>query len=634
MPPKLNPLPQLIPNRVMHLRHMLSASLWENQQDLSVQMSPVSDTMISVDLASGLAFSPIEKGHYFGEPDGEWQQAWFKVEIPAPQDGQQGRRYFFWDCRGETTAYIDGQPWAGLDVAHPYCILPDRACTLWLDNGTYQTCIWYEGAKPIDQYGLRFDGAWTACRNLKNWETYWDLHVLSDWMAYLLQRDGVGDMIKGWGALPAPDKLHPVTRKLLDMLNQALQDWEIGGIDSLAPALKAIYAAFPTENWQPKIDMVGHSHLDLVWMWPEVVGERKAVHTIATALRLLDEYPQYRFMWTSPHSMKLIQDRFPELYDQIRARIAQQRWEATGAPWVEFDTLIACGEALGRSLVLGQRLFERLKGSLSTTLWLPDCFGYNAFLPQIMALTGVQNFFTTKLSWNIINDFPYDSFVWRAADGSEVITHLSVRSDSGDDLAGMSSSASYYRQLEANDEILKTTGVGDGGGGTTVDKIELFNRLGSLAQVPPVQWGSVEGFFERLGQSRAHLPVYEGELYLEYHRGIYTTQSEFKRRYRKLETSLQAWEAASVLGGFGPIPEHAWERLSFVQFHDALPGSSVKIVYDQLGAELQELSTQALDSARRNLCEDCEPGAAGNRPPRGDRTACFRRHTRRAPEVR
>lgn len=371
MPPKLNPLPQLIPNRVMHLRNLLSSTLWEDRQDLSVLMSPVLDEFLSIDLASGLTFTPIQSGHYFGEPDGEWQQAWFKVEIPEPSPTQLGRRFFFWDCRGETTVYIDGLPWAGIDVAHPYCLLPDRACTLWLDTGAYQTCIWYEGAKPIDQYGLRFDGAWLACRNLKNWETYWDLYVLSEWMKYLLKRDHLEDMIKGWGAVPAANNLHPVGRKLLELLDHALEAWEAGGVGLLAPALKRIFSAFPTENWQPNITIAGHSHLDLVWMWPEVVGERKAVHTIATALRLLDEYPQYRFLWTSPHSMKLVAERFPGLFTQIRSRILEQRWEANGAPWVEFDTLVACGEALGRSLVLGQRMFERLRGSTSPILSCP-----------------------------------------------------------------------------------------------------------------------------------------------------------------------------------------------------------------------------------------------------------------------
>ncbi len=132
-----------------------------------------------------------------------------------------------------STVFIDGQPWAGLDVAHPYCILPDRACTLWLDCGTYQTCIWFDSGKPIDQYGLRFEGAWIACRNPAAWETYWDLDVLVEWMVFLLKRDGLENMARPWGPIPEPRQAHPVLRKLMGMLDEAFTAWEKGGASAL-----------------------------------------------------------------------------------------------------------------------------------------------------------------------------------------------------------------------------------------------------------------------------------------------------------------------------------------------------------------------------------------------------------------
>lgn len=610
MPPKLNPLDELIPNRIIHLRDRLRSSLWEERQDLSVSISPVTDRITTVDGAPGLWYQPIQPGEHFGQPFGEWQQCWFRVDIPAPTEGQSGRRYFFWDCRGETTVYIDGAPWAGLDVAHLFCILPDRACTLWLDCGTYQTCIWTDGGKDIDEYGLRFDGAWIACRNQAAWDLFYDLDTLVSWMEFLLKRDGLGEMVRPWGPYPHPRRAHPVLRRLLAMLDTAWMAWETGGQTALAQAIKNIFAAFPAEDWQPVVQMVGHSHLDLVWMWPEIEGERKAVHTIATALRLLEEYPQYRFMWTSPASMQVIEERFPALYAAIKEKLAQGRWETTGGAWVEFDTLIACGEALGRSLALGQRRFSELRGAPSQVMWLPDCFGFNGFLPQIMAQAGVRYFSTTKLSWSAVTDFPYDSFVWRSADGSQVIAHLSVKAPSNEGLPAMAESAEYYRQLAVHPEILKCTGVGDGGGGTTVSAIELYNRLGNLAQVPKVSWGTVEGFFAGLDRAQENLPVFEGELYLEFHRGIYTTQSEFKRRFRRLERCLQAWEAARVLTNGEPIPDHPWERLCFAQFHDAIPGSSIQLVYDQLGQELEGLGTVALEATQAELGGQ-STGAAG-----------------------
>lgn len=601
MPPKLNPLPELIPARIASLRDLLRGALWQDRADLAVSISPVTDTFHPIEDAAGLWYQPIQPGERFGQPFGEWQQCWFRVEVPEPGEGPAGRRFFFWDCRGETTAYIDGVPWAGLDVAHPYCILPDRACTLWLDCGTYQTCIWYPGAKEIDEYGLRFDGAWTACRDLAAWEVFWDLDTLVKWLEQLLKRDGLGEMMRPWGPYPTPRRAHPVLRKLLGMLDEAFMAWETGGIKALSPALKRIFAAFPAESWQPRVQMVGHSHLDLVWMWPEIVGERKAVHTIATALRLLDEYPQYRFLWTSPASMRVLEEHTPELYEEVKSRIKDGRWETTGGAWVEFDTLIACGEALGRSLALGQRKFSELRGEPSRTVWLPDCFGFNGFLPQIMAQAGIRYFYTTKLSWSVVTDFAYDSFTWRAADGSEVKVHLNVKAPSWEGVGAMIEAAEHYRQLDVHNEILKYTGVGDGGGGTTVDAIELYNRLGSLAQVPRVEWGTVEDFFGGLEKEHSRLPVYEGELYLEFHRGVYTTQSEFKRLFRRLERCLQTWEAARVIANGEPIPDHPWERLAFTQFHDAIPGSSIQLVYDQLGEELDRLGNVALEGAQADL---------------------------------
>jgi alpha-mannosidase len=597
MPPKLNPLPELIPNRIVMLRNLLRASIWEGHADVPVEISPILDAPLPVAQAPALSYAPIAPGAYFGRPFGDWQQCWFKVTVPAAQPDQEGRRYFFWDVRGETTAYLDGQPYAGLDVAHPFFKLPDRACTLYLDCATYQTCIWYPGSKPVDRYGLRFEGAWISSRDLKLWETYWDLHILVEYLSFLLKRDGLGDMVRPWGPYPAPQKAHPIVRKLLARFDEVWLAWEKGGFEAIAPLLKAIFAAFPAETWQPKMTMIGHSHLDLVWMWPEEEGERKAIHTIATALRWLDEYPQYRFMWTSPHTMQQVEERFPAVYAQIQNYLRAGRWEATGGAWVEFDTLIACGEALGRSLVLGQNRFVQLRGEISDTVWLPDCFGFNGFLPQIMRLAGIQNFYTTKLSWNSQTHVPYDSFLWRSSDGSQVLTHLDCTAPDHEPLANLVGMAELYRETAVNNELLKSIGIGDGGGGTTYDQIEMINRLGSLAQIPATTWGSVEDFFDRLGQSAEKLPVYEGELYLEFHRGIYTTQSEFKRRYRGLERALQTWESARVLAGGGSIPDSYWERLFFTQFHDALPGSSIKLVYDQLGANLEALAAQAMQQA-------------------------------------
>ena len=591
---------QLVPLRLTKLKQILKGRLWKARLDLEVFGGPLLDEFIPVTEVQTGQFVPVKQGETFGPPFGDWKQRWFRVEIPRPALGQEGQRFLFWDSRGETTAYLDNEPWAGLNVAHDYCILPDRACTLLLDCGTYQTAMWYPG-KAIDRYGLRFDGAWMAVRDPDAWQAYWDLEVLTQLVAHLIQQDNPNLVFSEFGTIPEFEKAHPVLRKLLVALDHAWDAWQGGGIQKLLLVLKSIYDQFPAESWQPTIQAFGHSHLDLVWMWPEAVGERKAVNTFATAMRLLDQYPEFKFMWTSPANYQALERRQPALYQQIKARIAEGRWEATGGAWVEFDTLIASGEALARSLALGQAYFKTLRGEISTTLWLPDCFGFNVCLPQLMALAGIKNFFTGKMSWNIVTKFPYQSFVWRSPDGSEVLAHLDVPGATDESVHSLVETARSYRQMGVHNEILKWTGVGDGGGGTRPESIEMINRWKNLVGTPKVAWGQVEPFFDRLEQARRQLPVYEGELYLEFHRGIYTTQSEFKRRYRALERALQAWEAVRSVFGGGAIPPAFWERLCFSQFHDALPGSSIPLVYDQLGSALEFLGSKGLERATEDL---------------------------------
>ncbi len=604
-PASPNYFSQLIPNRIEKLKQVLQGLIWKDRQDLVVMGGPILNEFTTINDVRPEQFVLVKPGETFGPPFGSWKQRWFQLNVPAPIVGQEGQRFLFWDCRGETTVYLDGEPWAGLNVAHEYCPLPDKACNLYLDCGTYQTAVWYPG-KSIDSYGLRFDGAWTAIRNPQVWMAYWDLVVLAQLMEHLLKQDGLGDMVKGWGSIPEPEKASPLLRRLLVSLDQVYSAWEKGGLNEMAPLLKRFYLDFPAESWQPTINIFGHSHLDLVWMWPENVGERKAVNSFSNALRLLEAYPEYVYMWTSPANYQALERRSPALYAKIIEQIQKGRWEATGGAWVEFDTLIACGEALARSLALGQTNFQKIRGMTSSVLWLPDCFGFNVCLPQLMNLAGIKYFGTSKINWNITTRFPYHSFVWRSPDGSEVITHFDVPGASDESIDSLVEMSRSYRQLGVHSEILKWTGVGDGGGGTTVAAIETIRRWKNLAGTPRVEWGKVEPFFNRLSHVRNDLPVYEGELYLEFHRGIYTTQSEFKRRYRLLERSLQVWEAVRTVFGGGPIPPAFWERLCFAQFHDALPGSSIPLVYEQLGSALEFLGTKAVERAQDDFAKASE----------------------------
>lgn len=604
MKPTYNPLLQLVPNRITKLRQQLAGRLWQGFESVPVFGGPVNAAFLPLDAGMRQPLREVPAGELFGQPAGAWQQRWFRVDIPIAKT--PAPRYLHWDCNGETTVYLDGKPYAGLDVAHTIIPVPAHARVLWLDCGTYQTCVWHQG-RAIDTYGLRFDSARVATRDETAWEVYWDLEVLAQWMEHLLRSDSLIDTIKAWGPYPEIGAANPVLRRLLRLLDGAHEAWELRGMRDLGAHLKAILAAYPAETWQMTATVTGHSHLDLVWLWPEEVGERKTVHTIATALRLLEQYPEYRFLWSSPVSYDVLKRRAPALLDDVRRAIDAGRWEATGGSWVETDTMLAGGEALARALVLGQRAFMQIRGEPSRVLWLPDCFGFSANIPQLMQLAGLRYFGTGKIGWNDISVFPYHSFNWRSDDGSEVLAHTFAAGDSPGALVGC---ARNYRQSDAHSELMSYVGVGDGGGGTTVASIEQIRRLGNLAMTPRVEWGNTESFFERLDAIRSRLPTYQGEIYLEFHRGVYTSQAAFKVAHRRFEAALQAWEAVRVVIGGGPVPEEHWQRLVFSQFHDALPGSSIALAYEELGAELSQRTAACLSEAQRELAEAVDVDAA------------------------
>jgi alpha-mannosidase len=594
-----NQILQLVPQRVAKLTSTLESLLWQDRKDLPVQGGPVNAEFVSIDAAGSQRMKPVKPGEYFGPANGGWRQRWFKVEIPQAKKDQKGRRSLFWDCRGETTVYKDGAPWAGLDIGHKYCVVPDHACALWLDCGTYQSAIWIPGPKP-DKYGLLFEGAWIACRNEPVWDAYWDLVILRQTTEKML-KDARWD---GFGFLQRPpiQTLTPVCRMLLTELDECCNAWDTHGIDALRKALRAVYAKFPAEYWQPYASTVGHSHLDLVWLWPERVTHRKGIHTFATAMRLLDRYPEFKFMMSQPAIYRAVQQQAPALYKQVIDKIRQGRWEATGGAEVEFDNLIPCGEALARCLVLGQQKFKQIRsGSHSTILWLPDVFGYANCLPQIISLAGVPYFFTSKMAWSALNQFPYDAFVWRGPDGTEVVSYLTFRWFGGCDAPDMIDALANFRQVGTIGEMLAPAGHGDGGGGPSEEFCERERRLASLAGVPRARWATAEGFFDRLNEVRGELPVYEGELYLEYHRGCYTTQSGFKHAYRAAERAMQIREAVRTLTGQGPLDTADWLRVCFAQFHDAIPGSSIGLVYKELSEELHQITQKNLDAAASEL---------------------------------
>jgi alpha-mannosidase len=595
------PIPQVIPQRITKALQDLRSILWGGEVPLAVEGGPVNDEFLPLAKARTQKRSPVRPGDCFGPPNGGWKQRWFRFRLPGAKAGERGRRAVFWVCPGESTFYVDGEPSGGCDAGHHYWIAPDKACEVWVDLGTHNT-VWGGHVATPDPYGLRFHGAFLKLRNVEAWNVYYDLEALCRLQE--LMRQDIGHESPWIGYSPPLEKCDPLLRKLLRGLDDALDAFDREGLAALSKALKNVYAAARAEPYQIRCALVGHSHVDLVWLWPESVTIRKGIHTFSSMLGLMDRYPEFVFTMSQPALLNAVRMKEPGLYKRIRSQIRKGTWEATGGMETEPDTNLPCGEALARSLLYGQRRFAEFRGGrMSECVWIPDVFGYANYLPQLFQLGGIKYFYTTKMNWSVITKFNHNAFVWKGSDGeSEVLTYLHPAGYDGNaDLGELTKAARAYRQADVHDELLFPTGLGDGGGGTTEEHIERSRRLADLAHAPRTFWSTAEAFFRRLEKVRDELPAYQGELYLEHSRGTYTIQGAYKSAYRACERSLQILEAVrTALAGkaLGPEP---WLRLLFGQFHDALPGTSIALVYEQLEPELKALTHGHLADSRKAL---------------------------------
>ncbi|MDZ7706622.1 MAG: glycoside hydrolase family 38 C-terminal domain-containing protein [Trueperaceae bacterium] len=428
---------------------------------------------------------------------------------------------------------------------------------------------------------------------------------------------GLAALWEGWRFDAAPLPLDDASR-------QAWRDAR----SRLAGGLAQLQASAPGEG---SFVAVGHAHLDLAWLWPLSETRRKARRTFATVLDAMDRDPDVRFAQSMAQIYADLEQGDPAMFERIRARVAEGRWEVVGGMWVEPDGNLPSGEAWARQLLLGQRWLASRFGQISTVGWLPDTFGYAANLPQLLRQAGLTGFFTTKLEWNDRDRFPHDLYRWEGIDGSRVLAHQ-LRNPSGGynglvEAEGLLSSWENYDGKRWHDASLYVYGHGDGGGGPDDAMRARLPRLAAFPGLPRVRQGRIDAFFREA--DRDGLPVWRGEQYLELHRGTYTTQARLKRANRRLEHVLVEAEAAATLDGAGAHGEAAddadadgraqelrdlWTVLLRNQFHDVLPGSSVRTVNAEAEGELSEALERASrlrHAALERLSSRIEPAPAG-----------------------
>lgn len=529
-----------------------------------------------------------------------------KVQVPQRNEDREPTAYFDFGktmhgATGgfEALLYIDGKPYQAVDSNHKDVNLTEFAgkeieltFLLWtglegieVRKGKYFSCVQYH----------RLSEAWVGYRN-KNIEQLY-FYVIS--MAE---------------AVPCLEEYEKNRHLLEQLAEQTLRflDWDQGRLSgSCKEALiwldKELEKYGDQKKQEPCVYAVGHTHIDVSWLWRLKHTREKTQRSFATVLRLMKEYPEYIFLQSQPQLYEYIKKDAPLLYEEIKKRIAEGRWEAEGGMWLESDCNVTGGESLVRQFVYGIRFIEEEFGKKCRFLWLPDVFGYSWALPQIMKQCGIKTFMTTKISWNQYNTMPNDIFLWKGIDGTDILTYFIDAADPGADWHEKGSSYNgnptadvisgtwkKFKNKEISDEVLLAYGFGDGGGGPTREMLERIRVDNRLPGIPRVKSATAGEFFDRIQEkvrSAKHVPVWDGELYLEYHRGTYTTQAYNKKQNRKLEYALCETEwlelLSSLKGGSydNACMDECWKTVLRDQFHDIIPGSSIHEVYEDTAKE-------------------------------------------------
>lgn len=372
---------------------------------------------------------------------------------------------------------------------------------------------------------------------------------------------------------------------------------------------------------------IGHTHIDVAWLWTTEQTKQKVCRSFATVLKLMEEYPNYKFFSSQPQLYKYVKERHPDLYEKIKKYIKEGRWEAEGGMWIEADCNLTSGESLVRQFVYGKRFFKEEFGIDNNILWLPDVFGYSGALPQIMKKCGIDYFMTTKLAWNQINKIPNDTMIWRGIDGTEILAHFITTLGIGQKEEDFFTTYNgmlhpdaiiggwkRYQNKNINNDILVCYGHGDGGGGPTREMLEMSKRMEKgIEGIPKVRQEFVINYFKQLEErvkDNNRLPLWEGEFYFEYHRGTYTSMGRNKRSNRRCEQMLMDLEFLNVLTGKNNKEEldEIWENVLLNQFHDILPGTSIKEVYEMTKEQYDKIEKRLAQLINERLKELCGTG--------------------------
>lgn len=557
-------------------------------------------------------YEPIREGQEWGS---SWSTAWFRLKGQVPA-AWAGKEVVLWaEINGEGLVYdAAGKALQGItsgSVFGPWTSRPfmplfktargGEAVDLWLEGAANHLFGVAEVGDPTLQNGKPLVCTVVQLRLCAIDRTVWGL------------RHDMEILLDLYRTLPEASVRRA---RILRALTLAC---EVLGRDGAAFAaareqLKEVLAK-PANASDLKVCAVGHAHIDTAWLWPLGESVRKTARTYASQLKLIEDYPGYVFGASAAQHYAWMKESYPDIYARVKAAVKAGTWEVQGGMWVEADCNITGGESLVRQFVHGKNFFKDEFGVDVDNLWIPDVFGYSASLPQMMAKCGITTFLTQKISWNQFNEFPFNTFWWQGIDGSKVLTHFPPENNYNGEVlpSWLIKAQERFKEKDIVDGLMSLFGIGDGGGGPRPEHLERGARLKDLEGCPPVRYGTAREFFGELRGKQDLLKTWVGELYLELHRGTLTTQAYVKKCNRKLEHRLRELEMlwSSQLPGY-PLAafDAIWKEVLTLQFHDIIPGSSIRKVYEETNAAHDRLLA-ACDGLQADFAKAL-PAAAGS----------------------
>ena len=519
-------------------------------------------------------YRPLNKGDMYFTPDGT---AFIKADVDIPKELQGKELWFSLKTAAEICVKINGKYVGGVDPNRERMLLSpyiDDKKTLHFDM------MGYNRSKPDDERnpeslsvrGCRqiFEGAYICTVNHKVQNLVWDFELLLDIAKSELFNE---------------DYRNFLNKELNNAMNLIDFDSdELDGIDECQKYLDDVVFANDNYKGNGDVALIAHSHLDIAYYWRRIHAVQKNLRTVLIQLRLMDKYPDFKYTHTQPYVYETLEKYYPDVFEELKEKVKNGQFEPVGAMYVEPDCNIPTAESLVRQCLYGQQTYKRMFGKTVNNAWLPDVFGNSWILPQILKKSGVDYFVSNKMStWNDTNRFPHNNFIWKGIDGTDVLacvppTHFITWNMPSQ----IQENWEAYIDKDSGGQTMNMFGYGDGGSGCTEEMIELMHRFDKLSIMPKCEHMGGQEFLEKNLKNNKELQTWDGELYLEMHRGTFTTKSEMKRANRRLEYKLRDAEMLSVLRGEDnrQAITSACKKLLINQFHDILPGSHIHPVYE------------------------------------------------------